>query len=186
MLSIYLVGTLHGGLTPHTELQTILEELKPQQVFVELTDKEVLSLVEGKSLFRDEMVFIYNWARKYGVEVVNYDIENDILKPGVNGSEPEFRRLVGEQKKILDQFSWKDLNKSENWDISEDFQELDVQLHKLFLDKDKGVIREQGMFERINKSILEEGIVVVFCGTGHLQFFKENLADSIIYFESTD
>jgi pheromone shutdown protein TraB len=182
MRTIYLVGTFHGGLTPHNQLADMLFAINPSQIFVELTMDEVRD-IGSKELFRDEMVYVYNWAQEHSTPVFRYDVENDILMQGVTGSEPEFQKLSLQQKDIIEQYSWVELNYPENWNISDEFMKIEEEIQNKFINKDKCLEREQAMVREIHNQIDNTGTIVVLCGTGHLRFFKENLPDSVLYFK---
>ena len=156
-------GTLHGGHTPHKDLEEILSDIKPDQIFVELTKDEVENMDDGKSI-RDEMIFIWKWAEKNNIIVDHFDINSGGLKEGVTGKELGFKKLVDQMSVELEKYSWKELNKKEPWQTS---PLLDIQneIEDKFYDQEKFHNRDMAMLSNINNKIISDGVVVVFTGT---------------------
>jgi len=177
---IIIIGTLHGGFVPHDELEQILEELKPDQIFVELTQKEVDEIDSGKS-FRDEMVAAFYWAQKRNIKVNRFDINSGGLKEGMTGKESDFLALCKKFGELLKNYSWKELNKKEPWQNSP-LGDLDREITEKYNDEVKAKQREEELLKNINQQIISEGKVVILTGTGHLDFFEEKIPQAKFLF----
>jgi hypothetical protein len=175
MKEIILIGTLHSSWTPHNELEDELQKLKPDQVLVELSPEELNDRPREQSI-RDEMFAAYDWATKSNVPVKTFDLENDILKTGVTGKEPEFFEYEVKSKELLKNYSWKQLNNDEPWK-SFGVIDLEQKMDEKLFDSEKSKKRDVDMLENI-KADLVEGINIVVTGVGHLTFFQQNLPDA--------
>lgn len=178
MKEIIIIGTLHGGWTPKDELEEVLKTINPDKVLLELSLEELLRPREQS--IRDEMFAAYDWAVQNGKDIDVFDIENNTLKEGVTGKEPEFAELQSKAQELLKQYSWKDLNKSGPWNNSEVTQ-LDEALMEKYFDAEKTKERDLTLLQNI-KDKLVDGINVVVTGTAHLTFFKEQMPEARLLF----
>jgi hypothetical protein len=60
---IIIVGTIHLNWTPANELKEILNEFKPDKLFIELSPEEAQNRNREESI-RDKMFVAYDWAIK--------------------------------------------------------------------------------------------------------------------------
>ena len=178
MKKIIIIGTLHGGWTPKNELEEVLKSLNPDKVLVELSREELLRSREDS--IRDEMFVAYDWATENGKQVDVFDIENNTLKEGVTGKEPEFAELQIKAQELLKQYSWKDLNKVEPWNNSE-VTHLDNALMEKYFDAEKNKERDFILLQNIKNKLID-GVNVIFTGMAHLTFFKEQLPEAKLLF----
>lgn len=178
MKEIIVVGTIHLNWTPKEEIEDVLAELKPDQLLVELSPNE-LKRSRHESI-RDEMFFAYDWAKNNNIPVAVFDIEQSGLKEGVTGKEPEFIEHEMKSMDLLKNYSWKDLNKIEPWQISE-IASLEKEIEEKYFDKEKSKQREFQMLKNIKEKLID-GRNVVVTGAGHLTFFKEHLPEAKLPF----
>ena len=174
MKEIICIGTIHLNWTPENELVDVLNELKPDHVFVELSPEELQG--QREESIRDEMFFAYDWAIKNRIPVTVFDVEQSGLKEGVTGKEPEFMDHELKSKELLKNYSWKDLNKIEPWQISE-VAALEKEIVEKYFDKEKSKQREFQMMKNIKRRLVD-GRNVVVTGAGHLTFFKEQFPEA--------
>lgn len=181
MQKIIIIGTLHSGLVEKEDLVEIFEKVKPDQILVELTQKEVENINNSTSI-RDEMIFSYLWAQKNNIDAKYFDEDINVLKDGINGKEPDFISLSNEFKEILQKYSWKELNQKEPWDKPE-LKEIEEKINLKFIDEKRSEERDWKMLENIKNVLIDKGVIVVLTGTKHIHFFKENLSNSELYFK---
>jgi len=177
--SIIIIGTLHDKWTPVNELRDTLNELNPDKVLIELSKEELRDRPREDSI-RDEMFAAYDWAIENSKQVDVFDVEVSTLKKGVTGKELNFIKLENKVKKLLKEYSWKDLNNLKPWNISE-VTELEDKIVEKYFDKDKMREREFKMLNNLNKLIID-GKNVIIIGTGHLTFFQEQIPDAKLIF----
>ncbi len=176
MKEIIVIGTLHHEFTPKSELEELLKEINPDKVLVELSPEEMLRPREDS--IRDEMFFAYDWAIENGKQVDVYDIENDILKEGVTGKEPDFAKVGSEIGELLKSHSWKEQNNEEVWKTPE-YTKLEDYITEKYFNAEKIEERDQIMLQNIKDKLIE-GKNLILTGTAHLTFFKEQLPDTIL------
>lgn len=176
MKEIIIIGTLHHEFTPKPELEEIIKEINPDKVLVELSPEEMVRPREDSR--RDEMFFAYDWAIENGKQVDVFDIENDILKEGITGKEPDFAKVGSEMGELLKVHSWKDQNNEEVWKTPA-YTKLDDYLKEKYFNTEKVEERDQIMLQNI-KDKLVEGKNLIVTGTAHLTFFKEQLPSAIL------
>lgn len=171
--TIYVIGTIHGEETPDDELREILETMRPDQIFVELPD-ESTDVVEAGSIYPSEMVFVYEWAQAHNVAVVRFDVESDFqyFKDGKGTDSPEYKTYIRHQEEILSAYSWKDFNKPE-YD-----KKLNHPVEDELFDSKQSQRREEKMLANIRSAMIEEGVIAIFTGTGHLDFFEKHFVDA--------
>lgn len=165
MRNIIIIGTLHEGLTPESELFEELEKNNPSQVLVEITDEDVKS--ENFSSYPPEMQSTYSWAKKHKVKIRGFDSKIDILKSSV--TKEKEAAAVERFKKKISGLTWKDLNK--------EWQNKDEDIDEI-IDKKKDLQREQEMLSNIRKLIAKNGTILIITGCGHLNFFEKNLSSA--------
>ena len=170
MRKIFIIGTVHKGLTKLEELKKALEKISPDQLLIEIEDKDLRMEIFDK--YSNEMVFAYKWAKSNKIDVRGFDFSFDVSKEGANNEE-----AIKESKRAIKNISWKELNREKNIKI------LD-KIYFKYVDLDKDRIREERMLNNINKLILKNGIIVILTGIGHLRFFEENLKEAIFPFRN--
>ncbi len=165
MRKVILLGTLHAGLTPTSELKAELERIRPDQLLVEITDEDLKSGQLGK--YSPEMVAAYKWAKQNRIPVAGFDAKINVFRPGITGQDNV--RVIELQKQQIGNLTWKDLNQPENYDL------LRIPEYGDLVDPDKERERWQAMAENIEKSMVDEGTILVLTGCGNLGFFKKEL-----------
>lgn len=178
MKEVIIIGTLHGGFTPKEELKELLSSINPDKVLVELSPEELARPVVKST--RDDMFTAYDWATGNNKQVAVFDIENDTLKEGVTGEEPEFAEFGSAIEGLLKEYSWKELNREEPWKSS-DVLGLENKLMEKYFNIEKNQERDFTMFQNIKDNLIE-GKNVVLTGTGHLTFFKEQMPEAKLFF----
>ncbi len=172
MKKIIILGTLHAGLTPEDELKEVLEEYNPHQLLIEIAEEDIKN---GKfDSYPPEMVFAYNWAKKNKVKVNGFDSKIDVLRKGM--TEEDNQKLIEKQKKLMNIFTWKDMNKTEN------LKKLDADSAKNLIDQKKEEKREFEMLKNIKNSMIENGKILIITGCGHLDFFEKYISNAIFPF----
>ena len=168
MRKIFIIGTLHLGLTPNEELEKYIARINPDQIFVEITREDI----DDKKLkdYPPEMVFVHGWAIKNGLKLNGFDSNVDMIKEEINEEDKE--RLFKEQEEIIKEYNWKDLNKLKNQEIIDLTDEKFVDINKLNK-------RQSEMLDNINKSMIKEGNILIITGCGHLEFFRKNLKSAL-------
>lgn len=179
MKKVIIIGTIHLNWTPREELWEVLNNINPDQVLVELSGEE-LNMRPRSDSIRDEIFSAYDWAIQNNKLVNYFDTEDSPLKDGVTGKEPEFLEHELKSKELLKNYSWKDLNKTEPWRISE-VKELEDKITEKYFDMKKSKEREQKMLGNILNKLIE-GTNVVITGAGHLSFFEKEIPDAILPF----
>ena len=117
---------------------------------------------------------------KNRIPVTVFDVEQSGLKEGVTGKEPEFMDHELKSKELLKNYSWKDLNKIEPWQISE-VAALEKEIVEKYFDKENSKQREFQMMQNIKQELVD-GRNVIVTGAGHLTFFKEQFPEARIPF----
>ncbi len=180
MKEIIIIGTLHGDFTPKAELKEVLNSLNPDKVLVELSPEELARPVV-KSI-RDDMFTAYDWATENNKETAVFDVENETLKEGVTGKEPEFAEFGSAIEELLKKHSWKELNKKEPWKNS-GVLDLENKLMEKYFNVEKIKERDFIMLQNIKDNLIE-GKNVVLTGIGHLTFFKEQMPEAKLLFRN--
>ncbi|NOY35860.1 MAG: hypothetical protein GXP44_03015 [bacterium] len=175
MKKIIIIGTIHGGFTPKEELEEFLSDINPDQVLVELSDEELNDRPRENSI-RDEMFAAYDWATRNKKKADCFDIENNTLKKGVTGKEPEFLKFELKVKELLKDYSWKDLNKEEPWETPE-VVELENKITEKYFNAEKQKEREHEMLDIVRGKLID-GVNAIITGAGHLSFFKKEIPEA--------
>ncbi|MDO8513036.1 MAG: hypothetical protein Q7S37_00845 [bacterium] len=170
MTKIIIVGTLHAGITPNSELEEVIESYKPDQILVEIKNEDIIK--DNVDSYPPEMIFAYQWAKKNGIKVAGFDSDIDVFKEGITDADNQ--RLIEQQKKLI-KTSWKEFNKKENEKLL-DIEGIDI------VDHQKERERELDMLRNINKIIINSGVVLIITGCGHLNFFEDNIDRAIFPF----
>lgn len=178
-MRIIIIGTIHLHWTPKDELWQVLDDINPDQVLVELSHEEMHERPRNDSI-RDEMFAAFDWAVEHNKLVNYFDSEDSPLKEGVTGKEPEFLEHELKSKDLLKNYSWKDLNKPEPWQISE-VKELEDRITEQYFDVEKSQLREQKMLQEIHAKLVN-GTNVIVTGAGHLSFFEKELPEAELPF----
>jgi hypothetical protein len=169
MLKIIIIGTLHADLTPVKELESEFIKYKPDQILVEIAEGEIKN--ENILKYPPEMIFTYNWAKKNKIKVNGFDAKINIFKSGI--TDADNLKLLKKQKKLLKNYSWKDLNKKENDEL------LNINDLNKIIDRKKEREREIKMLSNIRKLIIKNGAVLVVTGSAHLNFFEKHFKKAI-------
>jgi len=172
MKKIIIIGTLHAELTPEDELREVLEKYSPDQLLLEIAEEDV----KNKKIdsYPPEMIFAFNWAKNNKVRLNGFDSKIDSLNKGLTKEDEE--KAIQEQKAVMKNFTWRDMNKLEN-------------LKKLYTDSVENLIdwrkeekRELEMLNNIKSSMIQEGVILILTGCGHLAYFERRIKDAIFPF----
>lgn len=150
----------------------MLNNLNPDNVLIELSPEELNDRPREDSI-RDEMFVAYDWATEHHKHVDVFDIEDDTLKEGVTGKEPDFMELELKVKDLLKDYSWRELNRSEPWSIPEVVRLENIILEKYF-NTEKTKARDFRLLQNITDKLID-GTNLVITGAGHLTFLKEQI-----------
>ena len=172
MQKIFIIGTIHGH-TPSEELKKVVENLNPDQLLIELPEDAPEKFKKKKDI-RDEMMFMYRWAKEKRIPVYLFDEYQPLFNDGMSVNSPEYKKFIDESRLVLEKYSWKDFNKSE---VS---KELDNSLSRKLFDPQKAKMREEKMLAKIKRHMISDGSIVIITGTSHLDFFKNQLPDIIL------
>lgn len=173
MRKIYIIGTLHNMLPKYKEeLKSLLEDINPDQVLVEIVDKDLKTKKIRK--YPKEMRFAYRWGMKHDKKTNGFDTPIDVVKKSV--TKKELKKAEEEALSIIDKYglTWKDFNKPKY----EHIKEIDI-LENQIIDRPKDKLRQRQMLENIQKMIIEDGTVLILTGAGHLSFFEQNIKEAI-------
>lgn len=169
---IIIIGTLHAGLTPNNELEEVIKGYNPDQLFVEIANDDILK--NDLISYPPEMIFAFEWAKSNNIKVMGFDSKINVFRDGVT---PEGNQdLIEKQKKLINEISWKDFNKTENEKL------LDVDGMDELINPDKERMREEEMIKNIEASTIKNGTILVITGIAHLNFFETNIKDAIFPF----
>mgnify|MGYP001612470089 CR=1 FL=1 len=171
MRKIIIIGTFHTGLTPNKELKEVLEEIKPDQLLVEITEREIKN--DNLRKYLPEMVFAYRWAKKKKIAVSGFDSSINVLSKGM--TEKDNKSIIKKQKKLMRGYTWKDFNKEKYLKLLEGSEED-------LIDWKKEQRREKKMLQNIKKAMHSNGIIVIVTGCGHLKFFKKHIKRAVFPF----
>ncbi len=83
------------------------------------------------------------------------------------------KAVIEEQKKIMKDYTWKDMNKQKN------LEKLYTSSAIALVDPKKEQKRNEKMLDNITKLMFSNGTIVIIIGCGHLDFLEKNLKDSI-------
>lgn len=175
MKKVIVIGTIHLDWTPKSELLLEVKKHKPDKIFIELTKKEV----EGgrENSIRDEMFFVLNFAEEENIPYYLFDTDINTLKEGVTGKEKGFLEYENKVKKLLSDYSWKDLNSRKPWENSEVKKNEDYIVEKFF-DIEKMKQRNELISKNIQENLVE-GTNVIVTGAGHITDLLEDLPNSV-------
>jgi hypothetical protein len=163
MQKIIVIGTLHAGLTPNSELEELLNKYKPDQLLIEMRDED---LKKGHiKLYPREMQFAYRWGKQQNIIMNGFDSLIDTLSKGMR--EANNLKVIEKQKKIMKQYNWKDMNKPKNNKLLE-------KAAKGLCDPKKEIMKNQEMIRNIEK-IKKKGTIIILTGCAHLDFFEKHL-----------
>lgn len=169
MKKVIIIGTLHAGLTQENELKEILKKYNPNQLLIEVAQADIKN---GKlNSCPPEMVFAYNWAKKNKIRVNGFDSKIDVYKKGI--TEEDNKRVIKEQKKLMKNLSWKEMNKSEN------LKKINTSSARKLVNPEKEEKREYEMLKNINKAMIYNGTILIVTGCGHLDFLKRYVKGAI-------
>lgn len=168
MKQIFVIGTLHAGLTPKKELIKVLIQYNPDQLLVEIVEQDLIS--GNLTSYPEEMVHAYHWAKSKGIDVKGFDSPINTFKSGK--AESDNQKVIEEQKKLLKNLGWKDMNKKENSQL------LNTDSLKQLIDLQKEENRRIQMLRNIKKLMMPVGKVVILTGTNHLDFLEKQFPEA--------
>ncbi len=172
MRRIVVVGTLHAGATPNRELGEVLEQYAPDQVLVEIAQSDIGA---GKlRSYPPEMRFAYRWAVRNRVNVHGFDHRINLLARGK--TQKDNLRLIEKEKKLLGDFTWKDMNRERN------LKKLDTDDWMKLVDWGKMRRRDREMARNVKRRMLRQGTVLIITGCGNLHVFEKHLKGAIFPF----
>lgn len=166
-MQIFVIGTLHLGLTPLDELKEVLEDISPDQILIELP--RGTHGVGGP----DEMVYAKQWARDNGINVDFFDADISVLKDSILENNAEYKELIKRQVQLLQGISWKDANKKATFTEGE-LAKIDKELMTKVFDVEKWNRREDEMLKNVVELMQKDGVVAILTGAGHLDFFENS------------
>jgi hypothetical protein len=163
-----LIGTMHHMFPEHKEeFKSILEEINPDQILVEIDKKDLDS--KNLKTYPKEMLFAYKWALKNKKQVDFFDVDLSLWKNGV--SQKDENKIQKEWFKEYGSRDWKFFNRSTKGN-REKIWTIDV-----LLDKKKMNLRQKIMLKNIKKMSAKQGKILILTGAYHLDFFRKNLND---------
>ena len=162
LTNLHFIGTLHAGLTPNQELESVIIEISPSLIMVEIAQQDIEE--ENISDYPPEMIFTYEFAKRNKIMVKGFDSKINVMREDTTKANAQ--QLLDSQKKIIGDKSWKDFNLSENAKLLDSVDNI--------TDRDKWGKREKEMTKNIRKAILKNKTVLVITGCGHLDFFEHN------------
>ena len=171
MRKIIIIGTLHLGLTPNKELREVLDEIKPDQLLVEINERDIKN--NNFKKYIPEMVFAYRRAKKKKISVSGFDSSINVLSQGM--TEKDKKRIIQKQKRLAKGHNWKDLNKEKYLKLLRGSEEG-------LIDWKKEQKREEKMLQNIKKAMQPNGKIVIVTGCGHLSFFEKSIKDAVFPF----
>lgn len=172
---IIIIGTLHAGITPNDELKEVIENFKPDQILVEISNEDIDK--NDLSSYPPEMIFACTWAKNNNVKVAGFDSKMNVLKEGVMLNDNQ--DVIEKQKNLIKNLSWKDFNKIENEKL------LDGDGIEEIVDSEKDKARELEMLNNIDSFIIKNGTVLIITGIAHLNFFERNINKAIFPFRNS-
>ena len=169
MKKLFFIGTLHAGITPNKELAQILKTLKPDQLLVEIHQKDVVN--NYLKNYPVEMVFALRWAKRNKIQVKGFAHHIDMLAKGK--TQKDNLVVIQEQKKVIKKYFWHDFNKEKYTKL------LNTKNFKPLIDQKAWKQCEEAMARNIKKYQSKKGVSVVLCGVGHLSFFEKKFKQAI-------
>lgn len=166
MQKIIFIGTIHG-FTPIKDLEEIFEKYKPNQILIEICQKDVLN--NSIESYPKEMIEAYHWAKNNKIKVVGFDSKINVFAE--KKTEEDNKKVIEEEGEIIKKHGWKDFNK-------EKFLELLDKLENGLTDERKFRLRQEKMFCNITDN-LAEGTNIIITGAGHLKFFENKFPVAI-------
>lgn len=179
MSKLYVIGTIHLGMTPPAELRQVLENYAPDLLLLELPVEAEAQHEAGKRA--EEMIVAREWAKEAGVNVGYFDTPYGILKADIDEDSPEFQDLIERQRVEVEKYTWQELNNTKLWQEGA-LGDLEKELKAKYFDMDAWHAREEKMLENIQAMLPKEGTIVILTGAGHLDFFAERLPEAELPF----
>ena len=169
MRNIYVIGTVHNMLPKHKEeLNSILEDINPDQILIEILKKDLKSRKIRK--YPKEMVYAYRWGIRHKKKVNGFDSPIEIEKKSVTKRElKEFDRIM---LKIIGKYNWKKLNKPK-------YDKIGDKAINQVIDRKKLGLRQKQMLENIRKMMAKDGIILILTGAYHLRFFEKKIRGAV-------
>lgn len=162
---IFFIGTLHAGFTNILELKDLVNNLNPDQLFVEIEQKDLEN--ETIDSYPSEMIALYNWAKQENILVCGFDSNIDVIKKGKTSKDNA--DVILKQEEIIKNYDWKEFNKQE---LNE---KLDF-ISKNLINYTNWNIREKEMAGNIRQQIIKKGKIIVLTGSAHLSYFKKEFS----------
>lgn len=170
MQKIIIIGTLHAGITPNSELKKVLREYMPDQILVEIQERDIIN--NNIDNYPPEMIFALRWARINSVKVSGFDSDINVFNEGITNADN--LALIEQQKKLI-KMPWKEFNKAENEKI------LDIEGSSL-VNQEKEKEREIDMLNNIKGAMLDSGTILIITGCAHLKFLEKKIEKAIFPF----
>ncbi len=171
MKKVFVIGTVHSMMPKYKkELASILEEITPDQILVEIVDKDLKN--KNTKKYPEEMVFAYKWGIKHKKRVDGFDAPISMIKKSV--PKKRLKEMDKEVFKIIDRHNWKEWNKKK-YDKDKEFEKFMDEV----LDKDKHKLRQRKMLDKIRKMMIKEGKILILTGSYHLRFVEKNLKGAV-------
>jgi len=164
MRKLIILGTIHGRIS-RKEIERILNNLNPDQILIEMINKDVKS--KNFKEYPTEMKFAYGWAKDHNKKVYGFDDGTFPYKNKTMLTEKDHERIE-KLNSYLKGKDWKELNKAKY------FKEFWRVLGEDPIPKGQRP-RQKNMLKNIKKFGVREGKIVIFTGVSHLDFFEKNL-----------
>jgi len=175
MKEYLIIGTLHSGLTPKNELKSLLAEIEPDQVLVELPEGYDSEKIRDRAVVPDEMLFAHSWAQKNNIQADCFGVESDdvdIFQEGFDEDSPEYQEVLKTEEKIIEKYNWKEFNTKKVCDL------LDIPVKEKIFDQSILDKQEAGMLKNIREKSIDNGKAVIITGYDHIDYFHDNLENS--------
>lgn len=170
MRNVFLLGTVPCMMPEKAfELNLLLKVMNPDQIFVEVTDND---LINSEGYMNDEMLFIVEWAKENGKKLAWHCFVSDC---SLLLDENRKKMLTEEFSHLIAGNNWKVFNK-----IDSETYELFYNLCSMMVDMNKIEEKQRKMLETIEKKIINHGKVLVVTEALNLKFFETNLKNAVI------
>jgi len=171
MGEIYIIGTEHDMLPRRkNEFQSLLKTLNPDQILVEIVQKDLKSGKTGK--YPKEMVFAAKWGNKNKKVVMGFDAPIEIARK--DNTKQRYIDVLNKVRKLVKGLSWEDINRK-SYPHKTEVSRLIMEL----IDKKKHDAREKQMLKNVRKMTLKDGKILILTGAMHLDFFEKHIKGAI-------
>jgi hypothetical protein len=170
MRNIFLLGTVPCMMPEKAfELNLLLKVMNPDQIFVEVTDNDLMN-TEG--YMNDEMLFIVEWAKQNGKKIVGHCFATDCT---LLLEENRKKTLTEEFSHLIAGNNWKAFNK-----IDTEVYNRFYNLCAMMIDMKKVEDKQMKMLGIIENKMVNHGKILVVTEALNLKFFEENLKNAVI------